>query len=349
MTRPAAPTIDQAPAPASKLPPNEEFWKRYSPHYEFPLSTIGSVAIHGLLVLVLVLIAVYIVQPRFKDSAPLPMDAIVIAGGGGSIEGIGDAPGDGAPPQRTEEAVQRPETLLHRPTNPSQEKAPAEALQAVQADPLQLAEFSSDRMLEATNTSLAGLSKLSQDTQRTMLQGLATAGKGQGGSGSGGGKGAGHGKGTGELEGDGKGHISVRQKRLLRWTMEFNVRSGGDEYLRQLAALGAILAIPDPRGGYRVGDLARRPVQWRNEDLAKLNRIFWIDSQPETVASLCAALGIRPVPPQIVAFFPHEMEKELLAKELRFRGRNEDDIKETKFEIVRRGGGRYEPIVSEQH
>jgi serine/threonine protein kinase len=156
------------------------------------------------------------------------------------------------------------------------------------------------------------------------------------GQGQGGGKGQG-GVDTGEGPdpGTGKGNLSVRQKRLLRWTMKFNTKTGQD-YRQQLLALGAILAIPQPEGGYMViRDLRTTPATGRIEDINKLNRIFWIDDKPESVAPLAQALGIRPIPPHIVAFFPVELEQELLRRELAYRNGSEDDILETKFEVRR--------------
>lgn len=358
MTPPPPSTTAARPAKAPLVPPEERFWQRYSPHHEFPLSSLLSLLAHAAVAAVLVWVVGRALFGSEK-TRPIPMDTIVIAGGGGNPEGIGDAPGNGAPPQAHREAVETSDKHEKAPTEAVKDKpkVDTEALTApVEADPLKLPEFANDRVLNSGNSSLAGLSKLSQDTQRKMLEGLAVAGKGQGGPGSGGGKGAGKGKGTGDLEGEGKGRISVRQKRLLRWTMKFDIhhagdaRTNGEEYARQLEALGAILAIPDPRGGYQVvRDLRRRPVHGKIEDLAKINRIFWVDDKPETVGPLCYALGVRPVPPHIVAFFPEELEAELLDKELKYQGRSEDQIKETVFRVVRLGGGRYVPEVEEQH
>ena len=44
-------TAEPPPVPKNQprpplIPPDEEFWEKYSPHYEFPLSTVGSIALH---------------------------------------------------------------------------------------------------------------------------------------------------------------------------------------------------------------------------------------------------------------------------------------------------------------
>ena len=144
------------------------------------------------------------------------------------------------------------------------------------------------------------------------------AARGPGGPGNGG-------NGTGDGSGDGK-MLSQRQKRVLRWTMIFDTRSG-DDYRVQLLAMGAILGIPGPDGQYRVvRDLKQKPAKPQVEDLKKINRIFWVDDRPDSIGPLCT--GPRyPTPPHVVAFFPEKLEKELLRKEQAFKGRKENEIR----------------------
>src|SRR5437588_9850753 len=80
-----------------RLPPDERFWKKYSPHYEFPLSLSSSTFLHLVGVALLALIA-FVWANRKKESAPLPTEAIVIGGGGGNPNGVGDSPGEGVVP-----------------------------------------------------------------------------------------------------------------------------------------------------------------------------------------------------------------------------------------------------------
>jgi hypothetical protein len=135
-----------------------------------------------------------------------------------------------------------------------------------------------------------------------------------------------------------------RVKRQLRWTMTFNTRDGSD-YLHQLKALGAILAYEGLDGKYMIiRDLGKRPA--KAEAAALPDRIYWIDDRPESVKSLAVALGI-PTPKKFVAFFPENLEKELLRKELAYAGRSEQDIHETRFNIVPAPTG-YTPRVVSQ-
>src|SRR5437899_2494500 len=77
------------------VPPDEQFWQRYSPHYEFPLSGVSSFALHLLVVGLAALVAM-IVIPQF-EKPPMELDEVTWdGGGGGSAEGIGTGPGSGA-------------------------------------------------------------------------------------------------------------------------------------------------------------------------------------------------------------------------------------------------------------
>jgi serine/threonine protein kinase len=141
-----------------------------------------------------------------------------------------------------------------------------------------------------------------------------------------------------------------RAKRQERWTLLFNTRDGHD-YKAQLKAFGAILAVPDPSNpdNYLViRDLDQKPAQPRAEDISQIQRIHWTDDKPASVRSLASALGITPLP-HFVVFFPQEFEEELLNLELSYRGKKENQIAETRFE-VRRGRGRraYDPVVVSQ-
>jgi hypothetical protein len=196
------------------------------------------------------------------------------------------------------------------------------------------------KIIERGTQSSNKLKDLDQKTRDALL-----GGKGQGGPGSGGGKGTGDGRGVGPGEG---AMGSVRAKRKLRWTIMFNTRSGED-YLRQLDSLGAILAVKAPDGELKaIRNLLERPVKLLSEDLQALNRIFWIDDKPDTVEQLANAMGLGFTPPQVIALFPYEFERALLDKELKFRGRKEDEILETRFQILMRGGRNYQIVVIDQ-
>src|SRR5262249_45039581 len=138
-----------------------------------------------------------------------------------------------------------------------------------------------------------------------------------------------------------------RTIRQQRWTMIFNTKDGND-YARQLQTLGAMIAVPEAKGRYRlIRDLSQRPAKGQIEDLSKIDRIYWIDEKPESVKSLSKALGIKPVPKHIVAFFPEKLEEELLSKELAFASRKEAAIESTQFAIKPTPKGFEAKVVSQ--
>src|SRR5205085_11929153 len=109
------------------------------------------------------------------------------------------------------------------------------------------------------------------------------------------GRGKGKDTGVGPGEGDGgRGKLTTQQKRVLRWRMTFDTRSGED-YARQLSALGAILAIPDPADPKQylvIEDLQQRPAKGQVKDLGQIKRIFWTDDKPDSVEALSRALTL---------------------------------------------------------
>src|SRR5262249_23800161 len=85
---------------SSRLPPEERFWQRYSPHHEFPLSVSSSVFVHivGLVLLVFGGGLLWLILGNRGDHS-LPVDAIAVeGGGGGDPHGLGNERGDGIVP-----------------------------------------------------------------------------------------------------------------------------------------------------------------------------------------------------------------------------------------------------------
>src|SRR3954467_6313078 len=78
------------------VPPEEQFWVHYSPHHEFPLSTVTSFALHALVVGLLILVAWVAVKLGLNaENKPADVDAIaVVGGGGGAPDGAPGGQGD---------------------------------------------------------------------------------------------------------------------------------------------------------------------------------------------------------------------------------------------------------------
>lgn len=349
----ATPPSDQAPKPAAKpkplVPPDERFWKHYSPHHEFSLSSVGSFTLHGLVIGLLILMAIGVI--RFGGSKPVPVETVSLdlGGGGGSRTGVGDGSGvgTGAEPKEDKGNTQTPMTGTTEPEKPPELDAGKAAETKVNFDEELV------RYVKAGDEAKSAFTRLDQEVQKKLRDGL-TAGKGRGGAGSGGGKDGG--KGTGEGDGQGPGtrktSLTQREKRMLRWSMTFDTRNGTD-YVNQLAGLGAILAIPTgpenpPAGYYVIRNLRNRPIDLKEEDVGKIQCIFWVDDRPESVRSMLNALGLQRLNvSHFVAFMPPNVEQRLYNIERDYRNRKEDDIYETKFK-VRVRGGMYEPYVVEQ-
>ncbi len=334
----------------AKAPPDERFWKKYSPHYELPISSATSIVLHALLLTLLVLGGVIAAKLGLSRDHTLPSaEPIIISGGGGNKQGVGTGPNTGILPAGKEAVEQPKEPQVANAEPPREDLKDVQPKKQTLLDPKETSDAS--RVVAQADAVLGQLSKTGEAAKK-KIDGLI-AGKGRGGTGEGGGQGKGKGTGTGDLEGPGRGNIQTkREKRQLRWTMIFNTRDGGD-YLRQLQALGAILAVPGEDGRYRViEDLKRRPVELVEKDLGELNRIYWVDDRPQSVRSLAQALGMSFQPSHVAAFFPERLEKELLDKELaymkrRHPGRTEDDIDGTRFQVLPRGNT-YEPTVVDQ-
>jgi hypothetical protein len=142
----------------------------------------------------------------------------------------------------------------------------------------------------------------------------------------------------------------LRRHRQLRWQLVFDTKDGED-YARQLAALGATLAIPEPgdRQQLRVfRDLRKRPVTGKVEDPSAIHSIYWVDDREAEVKGLAKALGLKTPPPYFITFFPDKLEKDLARKERSFAGHDPDVIDETVFKIGKNNKGEYEAKVISQ-
>jgi RNA polymerase sigma factor (sigma-70 family) len=139
-----------------------------------------------------------------------------------------------------------------------------------------------------------------------------------------------------------------QSRRMLRWRIVFDTHDGED-YARQLEALGAVLAVPTGEGNkYAViRDLGKRPVKPVAEDLSRVRHIFWLEEDPRSVGGLAKALGLKKAPGHVVVFLPKYVEDVLLRKELAHAGRKEENIEETTFRFERTKDG-YKLRVSSQ-
>jgi hypothetical protein len=336
--------VDAQQDPSDLVPQDAQFWQRYSPHHEFPLSSAASIALHVLAIALLVVGGILAAKWGLGESdKPLPLSILDDPGGGGQPAGLPTGTGgQGAiQPKETAAADSKDTTVAQAPSIPKEE------LDQPKVDPLELPKLNdpSVRWIDESNEALQGLKDLDKAVRQRLFDGLSNPSKGKGGSGTGGGKGAGQGTGTGSGTAPGEGTLSKRQKRQLRWEINFRV-NGPEDHLRQFAALGAILAVPLPNGTFQVfRDLNRRPPIGRVEDLAHLNRIWWSDRNPDTIMGLSQVLRVRPGP-VLFAFFPQSLEERLAQMEKEYRGQQNEELIQEKmrFQVVPSGGS-YEVVV----
>jgi hypothetical protein len=329
-------------------PPEERFWKHYSPHGEAPLSAVGSFTLHLLIGGVLVLALAAAASALAKTSRSLPVEPVRLdlGGGGGHRQGVGDGPGKGGvedvPEKGGEDDVSIPGL---------NEKVPKVKLDKTEIKKVNDVFTPEDaRYIAERNSETAkALARLEEGFRKSIAPG-PRPGKGEGGTGQGGGKGEGKGKSVGPGEGDGKATLTQREKRMLRWHMRFTANSGA-EYVAQLRSLGAILAFPmndGPNPEYQLVRDLHPPAKLLREDLSDIQRIYWIDDKPQSVRDVVQALGLRIKPDRFVAFMPEELENDLYRMEKNYVEKvkrqkfNEELIEETHFYVVFKNG-KYRP------
>src|SRR5579872_2982640 len=105
-----------------RVPPDENMWVKYSPHHEAPLSFVGSLAIHILVVVLLAIIGFLAYMYFSPPPLPLPIDTIRMpGGGGGNPNGEGNAPGIGTGPK---EVVDDPNAKDRTESDPEVKRPP---------------------------------------------------------------------------------------------------------------------------------------------------------------------------------------------------------------------------------
>ncbi|HLN32811.1 MAG TPA: hypothetical protein VK395_34090 [Gemmataceae bacterium] len=332
MTTSTGPISETPVAPAFRHQhrlPEERFWRRYSPHHEFTLSLSSSAFLHAVGLLILFFGGLLLVALGLhRDDAPLSVDVVGLPG----IEnqaGAGGGPAEGAPGPG-KEAVPDRDQVPHEPANLPN----AEPLQVPQQPVVPLAPIDPDKVNRAVEGAANDLPRRLDDLGKKAGAALRT---GPGGPGN------------DRVSRRGPPN-SIKVKRRARWVVLFNTLNGHD-YLRQLRDLNAFLAIQQPDGQFMVyRDLKQQPVPGKIEDVSGFTQIRWVDDTPESVRSLSLAMGLADVPAAIEAYFPLALESELLAKEMaHLGGKNEDDVEETVFTVVRPPGStNYQVKVASQ-
>ena len=304
------------------------FWHKYNAHFEFPSSVVLSVL--AFVTLFAVIIGVLLLAlAGSPDKTPVPIRMVQ----GSDAEGEGSAGSGGQ-----ENVLAKADALAQ----------PAESLTLPNATDLPKVK-NGDAVPKVDNPTETGpLSESSSTPYGKLLDilrnGAAGARQGAGGQ-PGTGSTAQPGSGVGG-SGEDNSH-----KRSLRWSLRF--RASGAEYLAQLAAMNAVIVIPQPpeeRDAFVYRDL-RNPkngVRLAESEWTQLaGQIQFVDTKADSVRGLAEALGVNFAPRRFLAFFPRELEDDLARKEKGYRNRQAEDIEETVFRVTVRGG-QYDIVVEEQ-
>ncbi len=312
---------------AEPVVPDEKLWITYSRKWALPLSALTSPLLH---VAVIVLVVVLSLITRHDDDS-IEFDEILIAENpGGGNNGLDDGMRLGLP-----QGKDVGQAVSDRPKMPLPDIAnqPLPVVhQAPPAQPEKPVEIDVKASIEQKYASLQPLPSL-KPLFKGSPDGIPTA-AGTAGRGSG----KGPGTGPGEGPGDGSaGHLSQKQKRQLRWTLLFNIKSARN-YLDQLGRMNAIIGVQYPDQSIKlIRDLSRRPARLEAGDRVP-DRIFWMDDNADSVRSIASELGIADVPWRVIAFFPASIEEELVRKEhaygLVYGRESEDQILETVFQVT---------------
>lgn len=347
--------------PTGVILPEEQFWKCYSPQNEFPLSSACSVALHGLVLGGLVLLAyVWNLPKNIEAIEPPRMDVVEVSGGGGTGgpggSGFGPAvPGKNVPLDKINDPKLKP------PLNKADENPQIAKLETPpKNNPLKVPETKNKKSSPSiTEDAIFGavLSDALDEVAKSMnleRRQIETAGLVGGSPGSGGGVGGGQGKGFGSDKGPGDGTdpkgvlLSKRQKREMRWLIQFS--GDGKEHLKKLKALQITLAIPTANPGwFQLVDLSGPAPKFLVSDLKQhADKVKWFNVNPESLGNLAQVLNLVRAPKYVVIFLPDNVEKEMVDLEYKYKNAPEHLILYTRFEITKRDDGSFGPVVIEQ-
>jgi hypothetical protein len=309
---------DATPLPDEKVQETADYDSWYSALFSF--------VFHFLLFLIVSLLGSAVPS---KPALPVTVSAVQVSDGPDRSDS-GDL-GDGPPGGDVAEVSTEPE----KPNLPGTE-APAETIEALTDVPMETVPLDNaptqqeivDKRSEAQRQ--AARAQTAAQAARDRLNQTPGATRG-GGGGSGGGTGSGSGGGG---------------SRAARWVLRFNTSSPRD-YLAQLGGLGADVAFPQRGDKYLFVSNLAGTLTKVTRTLGQESRVFWIDENPQAVSGVAEVLGI-PVPPLMAAFLPPALEEKMVRLELAYKNAaSEDEIIQTVFDCVKRGGSQ-EVIVTDQ-
>jgi hypothetical protein len=360
-----ASTEKKTPSRAGKplLPPDEQFWKRYSPRYELPLAGATSFFVHGMVVGILAVGGLaFLFRAGAEASRPPQMDVTLIEAGAGDF-GSGGMPGSPGEPGQQEvgmEGAGAPLEGANTGNEPTDELPSVGSLELDLPSSVAAAE-SKDDLVKQFEQLRADADKRSKDpAPKSGSKGGILGGKGVvGGTGkSGAGKGGQGGTGgTGRAGGGGR---KATDQEIKAWRWRFDLAGAPKVHADKLDRAGLIIAVPDPAEGkanpekgpyFLIRDLKRRPISLEKIDLSKYqDSVKWYSQKADSVRDLAKEIKLPFVPEFVVLLLPKDREAKMAAEERRFalqNGTNPAIVRETVFDF-RLQNGVYEPVAVSQ-
>lgn len=359
MATPVPATKNSAISNRPLVPPDEQFWIRYSPHHEFSLSSLGSIVVHAGIIGGLILVGTLLAMRRDSDVLRPPTMDVVQMSEGGAGDGNPGGQGDGNIRKGDPDGPKE----FRKVANASPEKP------NLQSPTINLANLpKTETNLEMPtldgddpsvpaldNSALTQLNKAAlEQVDKAMEIARTSFGTKEGVVG---GQGPGYGKGIGDKKGDGTGSgtpgtRTATRAEILAWRWRFDLTGNPKQHAEKLDAIGVVLALGDGRGGfYLVRDLKRRPVPLEKADMTKYkDAVKWFNTRPESVAGLAQELKLPFQPQFVVILLPKDREEKVAAEEARYaqqRNRPVQTVRATWFDFEFRDGG-YEPVATKQ-
>jgi hypothetical protein len=338
--------------PAQTKPSQPTFWKRYSAHAECPISFAGSVLLHTLIPLGILLLVIMGPGRDGENNKPPQMDMVEIEGEGGGLGGTSVGPGSNS--SGTPSHTEGPSSTTPEPVTASAQ-TPQFQLKDLPKFDLTMPPAWDDSVEPKDGDILAFLERERAQVEKILASKsneLTTKSGGAGGGGAGGPKGPGLGKGKGTSRGNSPtgGVLTDQQRHSLRW--QINASYNGKEHLMKLQALKAVLVIPlssQPGTALRFDmskpGMAPQHIKLQLEE----EKVRWFNTDQTELRSLAQELKLPEVPKVSIIYLPPSLEADMARRELAYQGAQENEIEKTIWD-VRLIDGSYEntPQIVEQ-
>lgn len=350
-------------------PPEERFWKRYSPHHEAPLAGMTSIFIHGVVLGFMVFGGIaFLFRNRDEASKPVNIDVVLVSNSGSGADGpegamgTKGAPGDPASQEAATPASPQPPQNLPEIASP----LPKVDVPKVNLDfpaaadaPMVDAKDETEATLETVRKSVEEAIKRGEKPPAPMpkaaIGALAKPAGRPGGQGGNNGRGPmGDGPGLGKkgigIGGGGPGGKQTEAD-VFAWRWNFDLSGDSRQHADKIAAMGFVLAFPDPKNSDKLlvaRDLRRRPVILDPTPASKFeSAVKKGNTKADSVAALARELQLRFVPSMAIILIPDGLKQKMANEEARYAqqtGRNLEKVEHTWFDF-RLANGAYQPFV----